>query len=81
MVAHDVERVTGLDPLPDQIGFRRRKPRVAIAHQEAPDRRVVHHQEALEQPDAGIFVFDLAHVGAVVGEEGDAGARHRSAST
>ena len=76
VVAHDVERQTGVDPLPDQIGFRRGQPRVAIAHQEASDGRIVHHQEALKQADAGIFVFDVAHVGAVVAKVGDRRARH-----
>ena len=31
----------------------------------------------MEQADAGIFVLDLAHIGAVVGEKGNASARHR----
>jgi len=57
------------------MGFRRREPRVAIAYQEVADRRIVHRQETQVQADAGIFVFDLAYIGAVVGEEGDAGPR------
>src|ERR1700730_853910 len=56
MVANDMERVVAVDPFADQIGFRRREPGVAIAHQEAPHRLVVHHQKALKQADAGIFV-------------------------
>ena len=39
VVAHDVERMAAVDPLPHQVGLRRRQPRVAIAHQEAADRR------------------------------------------
>ncbi len=39
VIAHHVEGVTAVDPLLDEIGFHRRQPCVAIAHQEAADRR------------------------------------------
>jgi hypothetical protein len=85
MVAHHMERVAAVDPLPHQIGLRQRQPRVAVAHQKTSDASVVHHQEALKQADAGIFVFDVAHVGAVVAQEatqaGGTSRRHRSGSS
>jgi hypothetical protein len=77
MIAHHVERIAAVDPFAGEIGLRRREPGVAVANQEAADARIVHHQEALEQADARIFVLEPAHLGAVVGEKGDAGARHR----
>ena len=69
MVAHHVKGMAAVDPLPDQIGFRRRQPRVAVAHQKASHGGIVHHQETLKQADAGIFVLDVAHVGAIVAQE------------
>ena len=64
----DMERVAAIDPLPNEVGFRRREPRIAIAHQKATDRGVVHHQKTLKQADAGIFVLDIANVGAIVAQ-------------
>jgi hypothetical protein len=69
MVAHHMKRQAAVDPLPDQIGFRHREPRIAVAHQKAADGRIVHHQKALKQADAWIFVLDVAHVGAIVAQE------------
>ena len=66
MVAHDMEWIAAVDPLLDQIGFRRGQPRVAIAHEKASDGWIIHHQKALKQTDAGILVFDPTHIGAVV---------------
>ena len=75
VVAHHMKGITAVDPLPDQIGFRRRQPGIAIAHQKTPDRRVVHDQKTLKQADAGIFVLDIADVGAIVAQKSNAGPR------
>jgi hypothetical protein len=47
-----------------------KKPRVVIAHQEAPRRRINHHQKMLKQDSARLFVFDLAHIRASASRSG-----------
>ena len=72
VVAHHVKRIAAVDPALHQLGFGRRHPGVAIAHQETPDGADRSSPGSAGTGRRRIFVFHAADVAAVVAQIGDA---------